>query len=81
MAARTITITLDLDAYEKLRNAKKAGESFSAVVRRGQFQGGPPSGRDLLSFYRGGGSGVSEAYLDSMEVASRQDLPPDDPWA
>ncbi len=30
----TKTITLELDAYEKLRLAKRAGESFTEVVRR-----------------------------------------------
>jgi len=30
----TMTITLELDAYEKLRAAKKPGESFTEVVRR-----------------------------------------------
>ena len=33
----TKTISLELDAYEKLRRAKKGGESFSAVVRRARF--------------------------------------------
>lgn len=33
----TKTISLELDAYEKLRRAKKGGESFSAVVRRANF--------------------------------------------
>ena len=31
------TISLELDAYEKLRRAKRGGESFSAVVRRARF--------------------------------------------
>jgi hypothetical protein len=42
----TKTISLELDAYEKLRRAKKGGESFSAVVRRARFaepeEGGIP---------------------------------------
>lgn len=33
----TKTITLELDAYEKLRRSKQKGESFSAVVRRARF--------------------------------------------
>lgn len=33
----TKTISLELDAYEKLRRAKHGGESFSAVVRRARF--------------------------------------------
>ena len=34
----TKTISLELDAYEKLRRAKRGGESFSAVVRRARFE-------------------------------------------
>lgn len=35
----TKTISLELDAYEKLRRAKRGGESFSAVVRRARLDG------------------------------------------
>lgn len=76
----TKTITLELDAYEKLRAAKKAGESFSEVVRRASFANTPPSGAALLEYYKAGGSGVSERYLKSVEDASLHDPPPDNPW-
>ena len=33
----TKTITLELDAYEKLKAAKRPGESFSATVRSADF--------------------------------------------
>jgi len=39
----TKTISLELDAYERLRRAKREGESFSGVVRRARF--GPPDAR------------------------------------
>lgn len=45
----TKTISLELDAYERLRRAKREGESFSGVVRRARF--GPPDarGRSILA--------------------------------
>ncbi len=77
----TKTITLELDAYERLRAAKKSGESFSEVVRRAEFAESPLTGESLRAYYRSGGSGVSESYLDSVEEAVKHDPAPDSPWA
>ncbi len=77
----TKTITLEIDAYEKLRSAKKAGESFSAVVRRARFENEPLRGADLLTYLHSGGSGVGEDYLKAVEEAIAHDPPPDNPWA
>ena len=77
----TKTITLELDAYEKLRTAKRDGESFSEVVRRASFADAPLTGESLLAYLRAGGSGVSEEYLDAVEEAAKRDPLPDNPWA
>lgn len=77
----TKTISLEIDAYERLRASKKPGESFSAVVRRAQFPDSVPTGKDLLEWMKQGGSGASKAYLDEVEEAEKNDQPPDDPWA
>ena len=77
----TKTITLELDAYEKLRTAKKAGESFSEVVRRAEFTDAPLTGNNLRAYLRSGGSGISERYLDAVEKAANHDPLPDNPWA
>ncbi len=77
----TRTITLELDAYERLRASKRAGESFSEVVRRAVFPDSPPCGSDLLDYFRAGGSGVSKNYLDAVEKAALNDRIPDDPWS
>ena len=77
----TKTITLEIDAYEKLRLAKLPGESFTEVVRRARFEESATTGADLQRYFRSGGSGVSEAYLDAVEAADKNDPPPNDPWA
>lgn len=76
----TKTISLELDAYERLRTAKRAGESFSAVVRRAVFPEDPPTGAVLLDIYARRASSVSDEYLESVEAAASHDARPDDPW-
>lgn len=45
----TKTISLELDAYEKLRKAKKSErESFSEVVRRARWEEAPSTGSRIL---------------------------------
>ena len=77
----TKTITLELDAYEKLRLSKRPGESFTEVVRRARFEESPATGATLRRYFREGGSGVSDHYLDAVEAAEKNDQPPDDSWA
>ena len=77
----TKTITLELDAYEKLRQVKRGGESFTEVVRRAVWMDAPATGETLLQYYRKGGSDVSGKYLDAVEEAAKHDPIPDDPWA
>jgi len=75
------TITLELDAYEKLKGMKRAGESFTEVVRRASFSDAPLTGRELRNYLKAGGSGISERYLQAVEAASKHDPVPDNPWA
>lgn len=44
----TKTISLELDAYEMLKRAKREGESFSGVVRRARFGPVDSCGRAIL---------------------------------
>ena len=77
----TKTITLELDAYEKVRQAKRGGESFTEVVRRAVWPDAPATGESLLNYFRNGGSGISNKYLNAVEEAAKHDPVPDDPWA
>jgi len=45
----TKTISLELDAYDKLKQAKREGESFSAVVRRARFGPADARGSSILA--------------------------------
>jgi hypothetical protein len=73
----TKTISLELEAYEKLRRAKKGGESFSAVVRRARFDNAdaepattvnePPAGYGALE----GSAEKTREYWDRFDKKER----------
>ncbi len=77
----TKTITLALDAYEKLRSAKRCGESFTEVVRRAVLIDAPLTGAALRDYLKNGGSKTSEKFLKAVEDAANHDPIPDNPWA
>jgi hypothetical protein len=52
----TKTITLKIDAYEKLREAKRGRESLTEVVLRAVIPGAAPTGKALREHYRLGGT-------------------------
>jgi hypothetical protein len=59
----TKTITLELDAYEKLRKAKRSErESFSEVVRRARWEDAASTGPQVLAYL----SDVRRRYPDSF---------------
>jgi len=76
----TKTISLEIDAYERLRSRKRHGESFSAVVRRAEFPDSPCTGGSIREALRAGSRAVPEADLRAIEEADRSDPPPSDPW-
>jgi predicted CopG family antitoxin len=76
----TKTISLKLEAYERLRAARRyPSESFSEVVLRATWPEDTVTGRDLLARRRG--PRFSEAELDSVDAVNRRDAPPEDKWA
>jgi predicted CopG family antitoxin len=77
----TKTISLEIDAYERLKTAKGPAESFSDVVRRTTFQKKALTAEDLLAKLEKRGVFFSESELRDLEK-THDDLSmlPDDPW-
>lgn len=76
----TKTITLELDAYEKLRAAKRGRESFSSVVRRAVIPGASRNGAEVIAYLKSEGPFFSEAELDAIERATANDQVAENPW-
>jgi hypothetical protein len=67
------TISLETDAYERLKATRRTGESFSAVVRRLTLPPAHATARDLLADMKSGkfGRGVDWTAV-KRAVASRR---------
>ena len=78
MAVKTITI--DMEAYERLARARlDAGESFSRVIKRARWEESAATGRAWAEGFRSFPQSPREA-LDAIEANQKSDLPPDNPW-
>lgn len=78
----TKTISLRIEAYEKLAGARRfPGESFSQVVLRGQWNQDTITGGELLDRIRRTGPTLSEESLDEIEALKRELGPPVDKWS
>lgn len=76
----TKTISLEIEAYEKLRRAKRfPRESFTEVVLRASIPGSGVSGRELLASWEATESIFSDEGLDSIDALNAHDQPPDIP--
>lgn len=76
----TKTISIDLEAYERLRRARRTrGESFSKVIKRAQWPRPPHSAGALLDALEDLPV-LDEATLRRLEEAHGADRPPEDPW-
>jgi hypothetical protein len=77
----TKTISLRIEAYEKLRRARRfPEESFSEVVLRASWPGETVTGKDLLRRTRERGAYFTEQELDHVAEAKRTDSFPEDKW-
>ena len=75
------TISLRIEAYEKLRAARRyPGESFSAVVLRASWPEETLTGAELLARYRENGPFFTEEELERIEQEKGEDRPPEDKW-
>lgn len=76
----TKTISIDIEAYEKLRRARRApSESFSMVIKRAVWPTPPRTAGALLGSFEKAPV-LSEEVLERLENVHASDSPPGDPW-
>jgi hypothetical protein len=77
----TKTISLRIEAYERLRQARRRpGESFSEVVMRAQWPDVGITAAELLELYETQGPFLSAAALERIEAAKTAATPREDKW-
>ena len=77
----TKTISLRLDAYERLRRARRRpDESFTEVVLRAEWPDRGLTARELCATYESEGPLFDEAALDRIDEADAADRFPPDKW-
>mgnify|MGYP001814536531 FL=1 len=77
----TKTISLRVEAYERLRRARAhPGESFSDVVMRAHWTDEPITGRELLRTVHERGPLYTRDELRAVEEVSETDSMPDEKW-
>ena len=76
----TKTITLEIDAYELLKSAKRfPRESFSEVVRRLPLRSDAMTAREFLEMSRRREGQLTEADCQVIDELNASDLPPSIP--
>lgn len=77
----TKTISVDLPAYARLTAARRrAGESFSSVIRRAEWPSSGTRGEDLLSLLDALPR-VAPEVIKTLEANQQLDRPPANKWA
>jgi predicted CopG family antitoxin len=77
----TKTISVDLVAYERLKNARLGPrDSFSQVIRRAKWDEQQRNCGALLAALSSM-LAADDEVIRNLEEAQSQDAPPDDPWA
>ena len=76
----TKTISVDLEAYERLVHARKdSRESFSQVIKRARWEEPSHSGAALLATLERL-EPLDPAVIRELEAAQKKDKPPRDKW-
>ena len=76
------TISLKLEAYERLRAARRySSESFSEVVLRATWPEDTITGRELLARVRRVRPWLSESEVEAIAAVKRGDQPAEDTWS
>ena len=76
----TKTISIDLEAYDRLRRARLSpDESFSRVIKRARWRNELKTAAGLLRALEEVPP-LEPAALDRLDEAQRTDLPPADSW-
>jgi hypothetical protein len=76
------TITLKLEAYNRLKAARRyPTESFSEVVLRASWPADTATGRDLVRLFRSGWPQLAKGAIEQVAAAKAADTPPVDKWA
>lgn len=77
----TKTISVRIEAYERLRRAKRdPSESFSDVIMRARWDSAPVTASAYLSLVRERGPLYTSDELADIEAAKASDRPPTDKW-
>jgi predicted CopG family antitoxin len=78
----TKTISLKIEAYERLKAARRyRDESFSDVVLRATWPEQAVRGGEWLAVCRERGPTFGDEELDRIDELKRSDQPPDDKWS
>jgi predicted CopG family antitoxin len=76
----TKTISIDMEAYERLRRARRSPtESFSKVIKRAAWPTPARNAGALLSAMAGAPV-LDEEVFELLDAAQVADRPPEDPW-